>query len=90
MDFKHMNIRMKDPNSERSQSKPPLFFGEMKEAAQIILKNMSHVRLDFYEANKSFFLEELTLYHCSGFASSSKEYDREYGKTLFVDNIFFL
>ncbi len=67
MDYNHLPIRMRDPNSSILPSKP-LHFDEMKKIASILSKGFPHLRVDFYSANNSLYVGELTFYHCSGFA----------------------
>lgn len=67
MDYNHLTIRMKDPNSEILPQKPEEF-ETMKRLAEIFAKGHSHIRVDFYVVNKMVYVGELTFYHCSGFA----------------------
>jgi len=67
MDYNHLTIRMKDPNSEILPPKPEEF-ELMKRLAEIFAKGHPHIRVDFYVVNKQVYVGELTFYHCSGFA----------------------
>lgn len=68
MDFKHLPIRMKDPNSNHLP-KVPDKFEEMKKIAKILSEGIPCLRVDFYCANGRLYVGELTFYHCGGFAS---------------------
>lgn len=72
MDYKHLPIRMKDPNSDILPEKPTRF-NEMKEIAAVLSENIPHLRVDFYCANGKLYVGELTFYHCSGFAPIQPE-----------------
>lgn len=65
MDFKHIPIKMKDPNAERTPIKP-LNFELMKELARKLSRGFPFLRTDFYEINGNVYVGELTLYHNAG------------------------
>lgn len=67
MEFNHLPIRMKDPNSDSLPEKPPTF-EKMKELARILSAGHYHLRVDFYNINGRIYAGELTFYHCGGFA----------------------
>lgn len=67
MDFNHLPIRMKDPNSECPPAKPRCFF-KMKKIAEILSQNIPHVRVDFFYVNDKIYVGELTFYHSAGFS----------------------
>ena len=67
MDYNHLPIRMRDPNSDVLHEKP-INFDQMKEFAKKLSKGFPHVRIDFYEINGEIYFGEYTFYHCSGFA----------------------
>ncbi len=67
MDFNHLNLRMKDPNSEKLPKKPEKF-EEMKEIARKLSKDIPHLRVDFYCADNTLYVGEMTFYHCAGMA----------------------
>ena len=58
MDYTHLPIRMRDPNSDVLPEKP-IRFDEMKKIAAVLSKGLPHLRVDFY--------------HCSGFAPIQPE-----------------
>ena len=67
MNFNHLNIRMKDPNSLTVPDKPR-FFEDMKRLAKILSVNIPIVRIDFYETIKGLYFGEYTFYHSAGFS----------------------
>ena len=72
MDYTHLPIRMRDPNSDVLPEKP-IRFDEMKKIAAVLSKGLPHLRVDFYCANGWLYVGELTFYHCSGFAPIQPE-----------------
>ena len=72
MDYTHLPIRMRDPNSDVLPEKP-IRFDEMKKIAAVLSKGLPHLRVDFYCANGKLYVGELTFYHCSGFAPIQPE-----------------
>ena len=72
MDFKHLEMKMFDPNSDLLPDKPKNF-EKMKEVASVLSTGLHHLRVDFYEINNKLFVGELTFYHRSGFQKISPE-----------------
>lgn len=68
MDFCHLPIHIKDPNSETPPSMPKEF-ELMKSLASKLSQNLRHVRVDFYYIDGKVYFGELTLYHNSGLVS---------------------
>jgi len=66
MDYNRLDMRMKDPNSEHPAPKPDKF-EEMKFYAEVLCKNHSFIRVDFYVVNGVVYFGELTFYHNAGF-----------------------
>ena len=66
MDFNHLPIRMKDPNSAILPPKPECF-EEMQRIASVLSEGIPHVRIDFYCANSKIYFGELTFFHNGGF-----------------------
>lgn len=66
MDFNHIALQMKDPNSSFVPTKP-LAFDHMKYLAAQLSKNIPHVRVDFYNIAGKIYFGELTFYHNAGF-----------------------
>lgn len=67
MEYTHLPLRMRDPNSKTPPEKPNNF-DEMKELAEVLSKGMPFLRVDFYSVDGKIYAGELTFYHCSGFA----------------------
>lgn len=65
MDYNHLDLRIKDPNSIVPPEKPALFEA-MKRYAQILCKGFPHVRVDFYVVNNIIYLGEFTFFHNGG------------------------
>lgn len=87
MDFNHMEIRMKDPNSGVLPEKPECF-DHMRKLAEKLSCGFPHVRADFYYINHRIYFGELTFYHCSGFAQIHPNgIDRKIGDFVCLDHI---
>lgn len=67
MDFNHLDMRMRDPNSKTLPDKP-LNFELMKSLAATLSKGMPHVRADFYEIHGQVYFGEMTFFHNGGFS----------------------
>ena len=79
MDFNHLNMRMKDPNSNILPEKPKTF-EKMKELAEILSKGIPHLRVDFYSINDKIYSGELTFFHNGGFGQiKPEEWDYKLG-----------
>ena len=78
MDFRCLNMRMKDPNSEILPEKPT-DFEKMKELAAILSKDNAHLRVDFYYIDSKIYAGELTFFHNGGFTHI---YPNEWETTL--------
>ena len=66
MDYKHLDMRMKDPNSESIPPKPEQF-ELMKSLATKLCQRFPHVRVDFYIVDNKVYFGELTFFHNGGF-----------------------
>lgn len=66
MNYNHIDMRMKDLNSNELPHKP-YFFDKMKEMAEILSQGLPHVRVDFYYANNRIYFGEMTFFHNGGF-----------------------
>jgi hypothetical protein len=85
MEFRHLNIRMKDPNSLQLPSRPEKF-SEMKQLAMQLSEGLKHVRVDFYCSNEKVLFGELTFFHCSGFSRIYPEdMDQKIGELIHID-----
>ncbi|MBE6949083.1 MAG: glycosyl transferase [Ruminococcaceae bacterium] len=67
MDFNHLSIRIKDPPADIAPQKPE-HFEKMKQFAEILSKDIPHLRVDFYLIKGKIYVGELTFYHSAGFA----------------------
>ena len=72
MEFNHLPIKMKDPNSEQLPKKPQNF-ELMKELAEKLSEGIPFLRTDFYEINGDVYVGELTLYHNAGLSHIEPE-----------------
>lgn len=63
--FNHLPFIQGHPNATRALNKPANF-EKMKELAEILSKDIPHVRVDFYEINGKVYFGELTFFHFSG------------------------
>ena len=66
MDFNHLEMRMKDPNSDVPPEKPA-DFELMKRMAAVLSEGIPHLRVDFYSVNGQVYVGEMTFYHNGGF-----------------------
>ena len=66
MEFTHLDILQKYPNSNALIQKPDSF-NEMIRLAKILSKGFTHVRVDLYDVDGNVYFGELTFYHHSGF-----------------------
>lgn len=67
MDWKLLDLRQNFPNSE-SHLNEPYTFEKMKELASTLSRNISFVRVDFYEIGYNPVFSEFTFYSDAGFA----------------------
>ena len=82
MDFNHVNMRMKDRNSDVLPEKP-VAFDKMKEFATILSQGVPHLRVDFYYINGQIYVGELTFFHNSGFSKiHPEEWDYKLGEWI--------
>ena len=87
MNFHHLNIIQKYPNSEVVQRKPTTF-DEMIHIAKILSKDFLHVRVDFYEVNGKCYVGEMTFYSLSGFIPfRPNEWDQIFGDWIDLSKI---
>lgn len=64
-DFNHLDLVQTHPMSGKQIQKPECF-NEMKEVANILSKDIPHVRIDLYEVNGQIYFGEYTFYHHGG------------------------
>ena len=85
MEFNKLNIRMRDPNSNKIIKKPDCF-DEMKSLAVKLCKDMPHARIDFYYVKGLIYVGEITFYHNSGFFNiNPSEWDEILGNLIDID-----
>ncbi len=76
--FNHIDMRNGHPNADKPIKKP-VNFEKMIELAEILSKEIPHVRVDFYEVNGKVYFGEMTFHHWSGFVPFEPE---EWDKTI--------
>lgn len=87
LEFNHLDIIQHYPNSQKKIEKP-INFNKMIELAERLSKGLTHVRVDFYEANEKLYFGELTFYHFSGFQPFvPAKWDEIFGKWLDIPKI---
>lgn len=86
MDFNHLPIRVKDPPADIPPQRPQCF-DTMKQLAESISEDIPCLRVDFYYAQGSVYVGELTFYHSGGFAKVSPyEWDQKLGAWIRLPN----
>lgn len=65
MEFRHLPIKVRDPNAEVTPRKPEQF-EEMRQLAEQLSSGIPHLRVDFYLVNGNIYVGELTFFHTSG------------------------
>ena len=85
--FNHLPIKNGHPNALVPPSKP-LNFEKMKELAEILSKDIPHLRVDFYEINGKIYFGELTFSHWAGMVPfEPEEYDLILGNWIDISSI---
>lgn len=70
-------------NSSDNVFEKPKQFNEMKKIAEILSKNIPHLRVDFYLCDDKIYLGELTFYHFAGFTKfTPHKYEILFGSYL--------
>lgn len=81
-EFKHLNLRNGHPNADTPPSKPSCF-SKMIQLAEILSKDIPHVRCDFYEINGKVYFGEMTFFHWAGIVPfDPSSFDRTMGEWL--------
>lgn len=81
-EFNHLSFTNGHPNATRPLMKPA-GFEEMKALARKLSKGIPHVRVDFYEVNRTILFGELTFFHWSGFVKfKPEEWDMTFGEWI--------
>lgn len=82
LDFNHLDIQQKYPNSDKEVRKP-VTLEEMISLAKTLSKGIPHVRVDFYEVDGKVYFGELTFCHFGGFMPFKPEkWDTIWGEWL--------
>ena len=83
LDYKEMSVSRMDFAKSDIIPDKPTNFEKMKELAQILSKNTTFIRVDFYEVNGKIYFSELTFFPHSGFIPFTPEkYDEIFGEML--------
>ncbi len=78
-DFNHLDIVQGHPQAPIPPEKP-VNYDLMIELAEILSKDLSQVRVDFYEVNGKVYFGELTFFHHSGIVPfEPREWDKVFG-----------
>lgn len=81
-DFRKLDMRQMNPNSDIVLEKPE-FFDEMMEIAKKLSADFPQVRVDFFRSEGKLYFAELTFYNWSGFAKfEPEEWDHKLGQWL--------
>lgn len=84
LDFEKINVKNGHPNAPYKIEKP-VNFEKMIKLSERLSKGIKHVRVDWYEINRSIYFGEMTFYHNGGFVPFvPNEWDDEFGKYLKV------
>ncbi|MCC5894468.1 MAG: glycosyl transferase [Alkalibacterium sp.] len=86
LDFNHLPFEQRYPNSTYSLKKPK-GFEKMVELAEVLSKNIPHVRIDFYNIDGVIYFGEMTFFHFSGWEKfNPSKYDELFGSWLQLPN----
>lgn len=86
MDFNHVDLQQKYPNSDTPLRKPSSFEAMIQFAAALS-KDFPHDRVDFYEVDGHLYFGELTFYHLSGYVPfRPSKWDDIFGEWLQLPN----
>jgi len=77
--FNHLPLKNGHPNAKKTIEKPENF-DKMIKLAEKLSKNITHVRVDFYNINGKIYFGEMTFYHWSGLIPfEPEEWDYKFG-----------
>ena len=86
-ELNHLPFTNGHPNSPQD-IKVPNTYDKMKKLAEILSKNMPHVKVDFYNVNGKIYFGEMTFYHWSGIVPfEPDEWDYKIGEWLKLPNM---
>ena len=84
MEYRHLNMRMRDPHAEIPPEKPERF-EEMKRIAEDLSKEFPCVRVDLYWVNHRAYFGELTFYPWTGYVVfDPREFDMILGEKFIL------
>lgn len=87
MDYNHLDIINGHSNAPQQPAKPKNF-DKMIKFAEMLSKDIPHVRVDFYEVNGKLYFGELTFYHWSGLVPfEPEEWDYKLGDMIDLSKI---
>lgn len=85
-EFHWLDVRHGHPNAEHKPAKPANY-DLMIQLAQILSKDLIHVRVDLYEINGKVYFGEMTFYHHGGIVPfDPEEWDVQFGRWLKLPN----
>ena len=88
INFNHLPIKNGHPNADVCPSKPKTF-DEMIRFAELLSKNIPHLRCDFYEVNGKVYFGELTFSHFGGMVPfEPEEWDKVFGSWIMLPKLF--
>ena len=80
--FNHYAVDTAYPQFKGSIAKPP-YYQQLLEIAETLSTDIPALRVDFYCLKNSFYIGEMTFYHCGGFCRfNPKEFDLLFGDLL--------
>lgn len=82
LEFNHLDLIQHYPNASVPIRKPETF-DKMLELSKMLSKELTHVRVDFYEVDGELYFGELTFYHLSGLTPfQPAKWDKIFGDWL--------
>lgn len=87
LDWQLMDLEIQYPSDKNVNIKKPDKLKEMIRLAEILSKDIPHIRVDFYSINGDIYFGELTFFHGSGFEKFNPIYfDKKMGSWLKLPN----
>lgn len=82
-DWKYIDLMLQYPTDPQHKIERPKSLNRMLELAEILSKDMPHVRTDFYVIGEKIYFGEMTFYHGSGFEKFDPlEWNKTFGDWL--------
>lgn len=86
-EFNHLKLINGHPNADVTPRKPKNF-DKMIHLAEILSKDIPHVRVDFYEVEDRIYFGEMTFYHWSGMVPfEPEEWDYLFGRYIDLSSV---